>query len=78
MMMTIACTHMRMTPEEALCAATLNGAAALGISDDTGSIEVGKRGDLLVANVPDYRYLAYHFGANHVSMTIKNGTILEL
>ncbi len=78
MMMTIACTQMRMTPEEALCAATLNGAAALGISDDTGSIEVGKRGDLLVANVPDYRYLAYHFGANHVSMTIKNGTILEL
>lgn len=78
MMMTIACTQMRMTPEEALAAATLNGAAALQCSDDTGSIEVGKRGDLIVANVPDYRYLAYHFGTNHVSMTIKNGTILEL
>jgi imidazolonepropionase len=78
LMMTIACTQMGMTPEEALCAATLNGAAALNIADDTGSIEMGKRGDLVVANVPDYRYLAYHFGANHVSMTIKNGTILEL
>jgi imidazolonepropionase len=78
MMMTIACTQMHMTPEEAIVAATLNGAAAVKRSDQLGSIEVGKRADLLVANVPDYRYLAYHFAANHVSMTIKNGTILEL
>jgi imidazolonepropionase len=78
MMMTIACTQMRMTPEEAIVAATLNGAAAVKLSDQVGSIEVGKRADLLVANVPDYRYLAYHFAANHVGMTIKNGTILEL
>lgn len=78
MMMTIACTQMRMTPEEAIVAATLNGAAAVKLSDKIGSIEVGKRADLLVANVPDYRYLAYHFAANHIGMTIKNGTILEL
>ena len=77
LMMTIACTQMRMSPEEALCAATLNGAAALRLSATCGSIEVGKNADLLVADVPDYTHLAYHFGMNHVVKTIKNGTILE-
>lgn len=78
MMMTIACTQMRMTPEEALTACTLNAAAALGISSSVGSIEVGKNADLIIADVPDYRFLAYHFGTNHITTTIKNGTILEL
>ena len=78
LMMTIACTQMSMTPEEALCAATLNGAAALNMSETTGSIEPGKQADLIVANVPDYKYLAYHFGTNHICMTIKHGTILEM
>jgi imidazolonepropionase len=77
MMMTIACTQMHMTPEEAITASTLNGAAALGLSGEIGSIEVGKKADLILAGVPDYRFLAYHFGANHVRTTIKNGTILE-
>jgi imidazolonepropionase len=77
MMMTIACTQMRMTPEEALVAATLNGAAALGLSAQVGSIEVGKQADLLLAEIPDYRHLAFHFGVNHIRTTIKNGTILE-
>jgi imidazolonepropionase len=77
MMMTIACTQMRMTPEEAITASTLNGAAALGLSGEIGSIEVGKRADIIIAEVPDYRFLAYHFGANHVRTIIKNGTILE-
>ena len=78
MMMTIACTQMRMTPEEALTAATLHGAAALNLSATHGSIETGKQADLLVAAVPDYRYLAYHFGTNHIRHTIKNGTLLEI
>jgi len=77
LMMTIACTQMQMTPEEAITAATLNGAAALGIGDRVGSIEPGKAADLIVADVPDYRFLAYHFGTNHIRMTVKNGTILE-
>jgi imidazolonepropionase len=67
-----------MTPEESITAATMNGAAALGISSTVGSIEVGKNADIIVADVPDYRFLAYHFGTNHVRTTIKNGTILEL
>jgi imidazolonepropionase len=78
LMMTIAVTHMGMAPAEALTACTLNAAAALDCSDTVGSIEVGKQADLLVADVPDYRHLAYHFGINHVSATIKNGTLLEL
>jgi len=77
MMMTIACTHMRMTPAEALTAVTLNGAAALNMSSSVGSIEVGKKADLLVADVSDYTFLSYHFGVNHIVTTIKNGTILE-
>lgn len=78
LMMTIACTHMRVSPEEALTACTLNGAAALGLSATHGSIEVGKNADLVVAGVADFRMLAYHFGVNHVTHTIKNGTLLEI
>ena len=77
MMMTIACTQMGMTPEEALTASTLHGAAALDMSSIIGSIEVGKNADLIVADIPEYRYLAYRFGVNAVHTTIKNGTILE-
>ncbi len=77
MMMTIACTQMKMSPEEALVASTLNGAAALNLSSTVGSIEVGKNADMIVADVPDYKFLAYHFGTNHIVTTIKNGTILE-
>lgn len=77
LMMTIACTHMSLTPEEAITAATVNGAAALGMSDQVGSLEVGKRADIILYEIPNYRYLSYHFGANLVSKVIKNGTILE-
>jgi imidazolonepropionase len=77
LMMTIACTQMSMTPEEAITASTLNAAAAIGVSDQVGSIEIGKRADIILYDIPDYRYLAYHFGANLASKIIKNGTILE-
>jgi imidazolonepropionase len=77
LMMTIACTHMDMSPEEALTACTLNGAAALGLSSKVGSIEVGKDADIILYDIPNYRYLAYHFGTNHVHTVIKHGTILE-
>ena len=77
MMMTIACTQMKMTPEEAIAACTLNGAAALGISHETGSIEVGKQGDIVLYDVPNYNYIPYHYGINLVWKIIKNGTVLE-
>ncbi|MEX2088405.1 MAG: imidazolonepropionase, partial [Bacteroidota bacterium] len=77
LMMTIACTQMGMTPEEAIVAATLNGAAAVGASDTLGSIEVGKQADIMLYDVPNYRFLAYHFGVNHVAGVIKRGVLLE-
>ncbi len=77
LMMTIACTQMSMTPEEAITACTLNGAAALGMSDRVGTIEVGKQADIILYDLPNYRHLPYHFGVNHVKHIIKNGTILE-
>ncbi len=77
MMMTIACTQMRMTPEEAITASTLNAAAALDLSREIGSIEKGKKADLIVLNIPNYKFLPYHFGENHVEKVVKDGVILE-
>jgi imidazolonepropionase len=77
LMMTIACTQMNMTPEEAITASTLNAAAALGMSDVVGSIEVGKQADMILYNVPHYRQIPYFFGSNLVGTIIKKGTILE-
>jgi imidazolonepropionase len=77
LMMTIACTQMGMTPDEAITATTLNAAAALGISSKVGSIEVGKEGDIVLYDIPNYRFLAYHFGVNHVAQVIKHGVMLE-
>ena len=77
LMMTIACTQMRMSPEEVIVAGTLHGAAALDKSDELGSIEIGKKADIIVLDIPNYKFLTYHFGANHVINVIKNGVVLE-
>jgi imidazolonepropionase len=77
MMMTIACAQMGMSPEEAITASTLNAAAALNLSNETGSIETGKNADLIVLDIPNYKFLPYHFGVNHVWKVVKNGTVLE-
>ncbi len=66
-----------MTVEEALNAATINAAAALGMSERIGSIEVGKKADIIIADVKDYAYLAYHFTENRITNVVKNGTVLE-
>lgn len=77
LMMTIACTQMQMTPEESITASTLNAAAALDLSTELGSIEVGKKADIIILNIPNYKFLAYHAGENHVEKLIKNGVVLE-
>ncbi len=77
LMLTIACTQMKMSPEEAITAATINAAAALNLSSEIGSIDIGKKGDMLILNIPNYKFLVYHFGENHVYKVIKNGTYLE-
>lgn len=74
--LTLACLYLRLTPEEALTAATINAAHALGRADMVGSLEVGKRGDVLILDVPNIAYLPYHFGVNPVETVIKNGKIV--
>jgi imidazolonepropionase len=77
LMMTIGCAQMRMTPEEVITASTLNAAAALNLSHSLGSIEVGKKADLVVLDIPNYKFLPYHFGENHVKKVVKDGVVLE-
>ena len=76
MVMTLACAHLGMTPAEALGAATINGAHALGWADRIGSLEAGKQADLLILDAPDYHEMAYHFGGNLVAVTLKRGEVL--
>jgi len=75
MAMSLACTHMKMSPAEAVAAATINGAWALGLAERKGSIESGKDADLAVFDVSDYREIPYWFGANHCTMTVLNGVM---
>ncbi|HVK39141.1 MAG TPA: imidazolonepropionase [Candidatus Kapabacteria bacterium] len=75
MTLALACMGMRMTVEEAITASTLNGAAALGMSDRLGSIEVGKQADMAVFDVPDYPAIVYHYGVNQVSAVVKKGAL---
>jgi imidazolonepropionase len=76
LVLSCACTQMKMTPEEALCAATINGACALRAADRLGSIESGKQADIAVFDASDYRELCYYFGANLNKMTVKKGEIV--
>jgi imidazolonepropionase len=75
MVLSMACTQMRMSPAEAISASTINGAHALRLGDSKGSIEVGKDADLAVFTVSDYRELCYWFGANSCSAVVLNGTL---
>ncbi len=76
MIIVLACYNMKLSPAEALTAATINAACALQRQDQVGSIEVGKKADLVMFNAPNYQFLAYQFGINLVSTVIKNGKIV--
>jgi len=69
----LTCLKYRLTPSEALTAATINGAAAIKRSDVCGSVEVGKKADLVVWDAKDLEYIFYRFGSNLVNRVIKNG-----
>jgi imidazolonepropionase len=73
MAMSLACTHMKLSPAEAIAAATINGAWALRLADRKGSIEPGKDADLAIFHVADYREIPYWFGINRCALTILNG-----
>ena len=78
MILSLACTQLRMTPAEAIAAATINGAYALRREKRIGSLEAGKQADLAVFEVEDYREIPYYFGMNRCWMTMKRGEIIYM
>ena len=76
MIIALACYHMKLSPAEALTAATINSACAIDRQDQIGSLEIGKKADIIIFDVPNYNYIPYQFGVNLVSKVIKNGKIL--
>ncbi|WP_097027565.1 imidazolonepropionase [Clostridium peptidivorans] len=76
LMFALATIYMNMSIEEAITAMTLNGAAAIGRADSIGSIEEGKKADLVILKYPSYKFLPYHTGVNIVEKTIKDGVVV--
>lgn len=77
LMFSLACIYMGMTVAETITALTLNGAAALGVAHETGSIEPGKWADLAMMSTPDPDTLPYHIGANQVNCTLSRGRLFD-
>jgi imidazolonepropionase len=75
MILSIACTQMRLTPAEAITSATINPAYSLGRGAKAGSLEAGKQADLVIFDVSDYRQVPYFFGVNHAQVVIKRGRV---
>lgn len=74
--MTLACIYMGMSAEEVIVATTINAACALDLQNDVGSIEVGKKSDMVIWDVNNYKQIPYFLGLNLVEKGIKNGTIV--
>jgi len=73
-----ACIKMKMTPEEAINAATLNGAYAMGISDTHGSIAKGKKANIIITKpINSYNVLPYSFGSNNIDKVVINGDFIN-
>jgi imidazolonepropionase len=77
MILSLACTQLRMTPAEAIAAATINAAYALRREKSVGSLEVGKQADIAVFEVAGYREIPYYFGVSHCWMTVKRGRVIH-
>ena len=73
----LACRYLKLTPAQALAAATINAAHAIGRGGSIGSVETGKQADLLIMDVPDYRLIGYRYGTNLVRTVIKRGQIIS-
>jgi len=73
MILSLASTHMKMTPAEAVTATTINAAHSLGRGDEIGSLEPGKRADFVIHDCQDYREIAYFFGVEHAQTVYTNG-----
>ena len=77
MILSLACTQLRMTPAEAIAATTINAAYSLRREKTIGSLEVGKQADLAVFAVADYREIPYYFGVSRCWMTVKRGRVIH-
>jgi imidazolonepropionase len=78
MVLSLACTQLRMTPAEAIAAATINASYSLGRQNAIGSIDTGKQADLAVFEVADYREIPYYFGVNTCWLTMKRGEVIHM
>ena len=78
LMLALATIYMGLTIEEALTAVTLNAAASIGRADRVGSLEVGKKADILVLDCPNHGHLSYHFAMNLVEIVIKKGFVVRM
>ena len=76
LMIALATLYMKLTPEEAVTAITINGAAAVDKADQIGSLDVGKKGDVVILEFPSYKFMPYHVGVNTVEKVIKNGNLV--
>lgn len=74
----LACRYMKLTPAQAIAAATINAAHAIRRADTIGSIEPGKQADMLILSVPNYRQVGYRYGTNLVKQIIKRGQIYSV
>jgi imidazolonepropionase len=77
LILSIACTQMKMTPAETIAAATLNSARAIDIDKHAGSLEKGKMADIILLDIPNYQYIPYHYGMNHVKMVFHHGELVH-
>lgn len=77
LILSIAAINMKMIPAEVFGAATINSAHAIGLEREVGSLEVGKKADIILLDIPDYKYLPYHYGINHVKMVMRHGQIVH-
>ena len=73
----LACLNMKMTPAEAITAATFNASCAIGENNKIGSIEIGKQADIIILDCPNYMFIPYHFGINLVNKVIKKGKMIN-
>jgi imidazolonepropionase len=73
----LACRYEKFTPAEGIVAATINAAYSLGISERVGALQSGKFADVIIADVQDYRHLAYRFGSNPIETVIRRGKLVR-
>ncbi len=73
---TMGCTMFRMSPKEVVQGTTIHAARSMGREREIGSLEAGRQADLLLLDIPNYRYLPYHFGVDHTELVIKKGKVV--